>query len=109
MMEPVKSSNILMWLKNGLKILFIAIVSITATLFISSLVMNNTGIFNVDFQDWFYETRLGWFLWRILLYLVVLVLMFVINKHFNLSLKAKLLIAFSIILVEGLNLFYLLG
>ncbi|QLB12789.1 hypothetical protein EV697_101484 [Bisgaardia hudsonensis] len=108
-MEPVKSSNILMWLKNGLKILFIAIVSITATLFISSLVMNNTGIFNVDFQDWFYETRLGWFLWRILLYLVVLVLMFVINKHFNLSLKAKLLIAFSIILVEGLNLFYLLG
>lgn len=107
-MNSVKLSHKPQWLKTTLKILLIAIISIIGILFVSSLVMNNTSMFNVDFQSWFYETRLGWFLWRILLYVVVLMLMVAVNKQVNLSLKAKLLITFSLILIEGLNLFYLL-
>ncbi|MGX2956064.1 hypothetical protein ACWIYZ_03105 [Ursidibacter arcticus] len=107
-MSLVESSYKYQWLKNTLKTLLIIIVTIIAILLVSSLVMNNTAIFNVDFRTWFYETRLGWFLWRLLLYIVVLALMFLLNKRINLSLKAKLLITSSIILIEGLNLFYLL-
>ncbi|AIJ31199.1 MULTISPECIES: hypothetical protein [Pasteurellaceae] len=108
-MNPVKLSIKRQWLKNTLKVLSIIIINILVILFTSSLIMNNTGMFNVDFQSWFYDTRLGWFLWRIVLYTIVLALMFAVNKYVHLSLKAKLLIASSIILIEGLNLFYLLG
>ncbi|HDX0990420.1 TPA: hypothetical protein RNX34_002154 [Pasteurella multocida] len=106
-MSPVKSDHKYTWLKNILKLLLMIAITLIVILLVSSLVMNNTEMFNVDFQTWFYETRLGWFLWRILLYIIVLVLMFRVNKQVSLSLKAKLLIASSIILIEGLNLFYL--
>ncbi len=108
-MKQAKTGKVKNWSKHLAKMMLWVCGSLLAIFFVSALVMQNTALVGISFRDWFYETRLGWFSWRLFLYVIILALLYLVTRHLVLSFKAKLLIISSIIVIEGLNLFYLFG
>ena len=91
------------------KLRVLRIVAVSCITFFGMLLLGAaiaTYLPGIDLNDWLHKTANYWLIWRLGLYILVVMLVYRIHLHRPLSPKAICLIALSLFVIEALNLLY---